>query len=149
MKKISGSTFYFKIFFPTVWFGFLGVFLFEGLTSGAISNDPMFLVVPVFMAIIGYFMMGKLVWDLADEVYDEREALLFRKGGKEQRVFLRDVVNVRHTQLNSPERITLNVRSGGEIGSELVFCPPLRLIPFGRNPLVVELIERIDRARNT
>lgn len=149
MKKISGSTFYFKKLFPSVWFGILAFFLITSLFSGATSESFMFLVVPVFMAIFGFFFFKKLLWDLADEVYDEGESLLFRKGSKEQRVHLKDIINVSYAQMNSPERVVLQVRTDGEIGKELAFNPPMRFNPFSKNPIIVELIERVDRAKNT
>jgi hypothetical protein len=37
MKKISGSTLYFKKIFPTVWFGFLAIFFVVSLLLGATS----------------------------------------------------------------------------------------------------------------
>ena len=149
MKKISGSTFYFKKFFPSVWFGFLAIFLVTSMAGGASEESMMFLVVPVFMAVFGFFFFKKQLWDLADEVYDEGESLLFRKGGKEQRVQLKDIINISYAQMNSPERVVLQVRSEGAIGKELAFNPPMRFNPFSKNPIITELIERVDRARNT
>ncbi|WP_445365042.1 hypothetical protein ACJJJB_13480 [Microbulbifer sp. ANSA001] len=73
MKKISGSTFYFKKFFLSIWFGFLAFFLVTSLAAGAAKESIMFLAVPVFMAVFGFFFFKKLLWDLADEVYDEGE----------------------------------------------------------------------------
>ncbi|GAC1456929.1 MAG: hypothetical protein PVS2B3_05600 [Steroidobacteraceae bacterium] len=51
----------------------------------------------------------------------------------------------------NPERVTLTVRNPGRFGKEVTFCP-LRaaglLKPLlGRNPLVSDLIERVDAAR--
>jgi hypothetical protein len=149
MKQISGATFYFKKLFPTVWFGFLAIFLATSLLSGATSESFMFLVVPIFMAVFGFALFKKMIWDLADEVYDEGETLLFRKSGKEQRVHLRDIINISYAQMNSPERVVLQVRSEGAIGKELAFNPPMRFNPFSKNPIITDLIERVDRARNT
>ena len=84
-----------------------------------------------------------------DAVYDEGDSLLFRKGGKEQRVALKDIININYTHMNSPERVVVQTRTDGAIGKELVFNPPMRFNPFSRNPIITELIERIDRARNT
>lgn len=149
MKKISGSTFYFKKVFPSIWFGFLVFFLFVSLASGAAEESVMFLAVPVLMAVFGFFFFKKLLWDLADEVYDEGESLLFRRGGKEQRVQLQDIINISYSQMNSPKRVVLQVRTPGAIGKELAFNPPMRSNPFSKNPIITELIERVDRARNT
>lgn len=149
MKKISGSTLYFKKLFPTVWFGFLGFFLITSLASGAVESSPMFLVMPIIMTIFGYALMKKMVWDLADEVFDNDHELIFRKSGKEQRVNLRDIINIDYTHMSSPERVVIHVRSEGAIGKELAFNPPMRFNPFSKNPVVRELIERVDNAKNT
>ena len=147
MEKISGSAFYFKKMFPVVWFGFIAFFLALGVFSGAIEESVMFLVVPVLLAVFGFIFFRKLFWDLADEVYDEGNSLLFIKGGEEQRVLLEDIVNISYSQMSSPERVVLKVRTGGPIGRELAFLPPFRLIPFSKSPLITELIERVDHAK--
>lgn len=51
--------------------------------------------------------------------------------------------------MSSPERVVVHVRSEGVIGKELAFNPPMRFNPFSKNPVVRELIERVDNARNT
>lgn len=149
MKKISGSTFFFKKLFPSVWFGFLAFFSITSLLSGAATESFMFLVVPVFMAVFGFALFKKMVWDLADEVFDEGESLLFRKGDKQQRVHLKDIININYAHMSSPERVVLQVRSKGALGKELAFTPPMRFNPFSKTPIITELIERVDRARNT
>src|SRR5262245_38022862 len=146
MTKISGSTFYFKKVFPAIWFGFLAFFLVTAVPAAG-GEAPLFLIVPVVMAIFGYVLFKKLVWDLADEVLDAGDRLVFRKGGQEQVVRLEDVINISHTPLHSPERITLHLRTPGPLGKELVFNPPLRKNPFSKCPLFYELMERVDKAR--
>ena len=101
------------------------------------------------MMLFGYILFRKIAWDLVDEVIDEGSSLYFRKGTKEQRVNLEDIINISHAAMNSPDRVTIHSRTSGEIGEELAFSLPMRLNPFAKNPLVKELIERVDRARNT
>ncbi|NTW99510.1 MAG: hypothetical protein HGB35_06215 [Geobacteraceae bacterium] len=149
MRKISGSNVYFKKILPFIWFGFLGFFIVTTVESGAAGKSIIFSIMPIFMGLFGFFLFKWLVWDLVDEVYDTGDELLFRKGGTEQRVKLRDIVNIDSSRMNSPERITINVRNEGPLGKELVFNPPMRFFTYIRNPLVTELIERVDRARNT
>ena len=149
MKKISGSTFYFKKVFPGIWFGLLALFLTISLATGEGERSTMSVVMPVFMAIFGFFFFRKFIWDLADEVYDEGEFLVFRKGNKEQIVELKDVINISYAQMSSPERVVLQVRSEGAIGKQLAFNAPMRFNPFLSNSMIIELIERVDRARNT
>jgi hypothetical protein len=99
------------------------------------------------MAAFGYFIMKKLVFDLADEVYDEGESLLIRNKGKEVRVNLKDIKNVSYTPMMNPPRVTLSIRYSTELGDELSFSPPASWIPFRRNKDIAELIDRIDKAR--
>ncbi|NTV93157.1 MAG: hypothetical protein HGA72_07830 [Chlorobiaceae bacterium] len=149
MKKISGSNVYFKKLLPGIWFGFLAFFFVTSLASGATCKPLIFYIMPVFMAVIGYFIFRKMVWDLVDEVYDMGDVLLFKKGGTEQRIYLKDIVNIDYAQMSSPERIVVNVRNEGPLGKELAFIPPMRFFRFTKHPLIKELIERVDRARNT
>jgi hypothetical protein len=146
MTRISGSTFYFKKLFPAIWFGFLAFFL---LTASRASDGGsiLFYIVPLAMAIMGYGLFKKLVWDLADEVFDAGDRLIFRKGGLEQTVRLEEITNIDYAQFHSPERITIHVRSPGLLGKELVFNPPMRSNPFSKCPLVADLIDRVDRTR--
>jgi hypothetical protein len=148
MKKISGSTFYFKKIFPIVWFGFLAFFFVISITSGAAAASVMFLVVPIIMAVFGYFFFQKIVWDLADEVYDYGDFLEFRKGQKTQRVSLNEIVNIDYSHMSSPERVVVHTRLGGAIGKELAFCLPMRFHLFSKSPLIQELIDRVDAVRN-
>ncbi len=154
MKQISGSTFYFKKLFPTFWFGFLAFFVFSSFSMEGKENEPavaslMFLAVPILMAVFGFILFKKMVWDLADRVYDRGDSLEFHKGGKVQRVPISEIVNIGYSQMTSPERIAIRARNNGPIGKELVFMPPMRLVPFSKNPLAEELIERVDRARRS
>jgi hypothetical protein len=55
---------------------------------------------------------------------------------------------VSYTQLVNPPRITLTLRQPGRFGREVSFSPPRRFFsPFVRNPLIDELIERVEAAR--
>jgi hypothetical protein len=83
MRLVSSKmTFFNKRVFPVIWFGFLIVFiglsLFSGTGRNAVSPFP-FLVVPAFMIVFSYFVMKKLVFDLADEVWDDGDALVVKK----------------------------------------------------------------------
>ena len=149
VNKISGSTFYFRRVFPTIWFGFLGLFIIIAIASGAVEKDLISLIAPLMMMVFGYFLFKKMVWDLADEVIDAGELLIFRKGGKEQRVNFRDIINISYAQMSSPERVVIHTRVEGPLGKELAFSLPMRFNPFAKNPLVNELIYRMDRVKNS
>jgi hypothetical protein len=79
MQRISSrSTFFIKRVFPLIWFGFLALIVIRPLlakkTEGALSAE--FLIVPIIMSVFGYFILKKLVFDLADEVLDDGDSLV-------------------------------------------------------------------------
>jgi hypothetical protein len=151
MKKISSrSTKFYKKAFPVFWFGFLAIFIGTAVTTGAFRGGQwMFLVMPCFMALFGFFLMKKLVWNLMDEVYDCGDTLLVKNGDVEERISLTNVMNVSASTNMNPPRITLRLVRPGRFGSEVAFSPPskLSLNPFSKNPVVEDLIVRVDKAR--
>ena len=152
MKKISsGSTVFYKRLFPLAWFGFLVVFVGLALSRrhyGGAQWWP-FIVMPICMAVFGFVLMRKLVWDLADEVQDGGDFLLIRKGGEEERVPLNNIMNVNASTNMNPQRVTLRLVKPGKFGSEVSFALPARFSfnPFARHPVAEDLIVRVDRAR--
>jgi hypothetical protein len=154
MRRISSKmTFFYKRIFPAFWFGFLILLLLliaVPLFLGGAQNGPPpypFLIVPLIMFGFGYFVMKKLVFDLVDEVWDDGETLLIRKGGQEQRVALRDIKNVSYSAVINPPRVTLSVRQPTTFGQQIAFMAPVRFVPFTTSPIINELIERVDQAR--
>ena len=101
------------------------------------------------MAVFGYFIMKKLVWDLVDEVYDSGDYLLVKNHGSEVRIDLTNIMNVSATTLVNPRRIVLRLREPGKFGAEIAFSPAARftLNPFAKNPVAEDSIVRVDRAR--
>ncbi|HKA43536.1 MAG TPA: hypothetical protein VKF40_16270 [Burkholderiales bacterium] len=151
MNKISsGSTFFNKKVFPVIWFGFIAFFVVVNTLDGLSFSQPMFLIVPVAMAIFGYFLMRKLVWDLADEVYDGGEFLLVKNRGDEEKVWLSNIMNVNASTAVNPPRITLRLVKPGRFGGEIAFSPirKFTLDPFARSEVAEDLIVRVDRARS-
>lgn len=144
MRLISSrATFFHKRVFPLIWFGFLAVF---ALTA-VIGRGPLFVLVPVsVMAVFGFFIMKKLVFDLVDQVWDEGAELRIRNRGREVRVPLAEIVNISYSPLN-PQRATLSLREATLLGREIAFVPPTVWIPFARSPLIDDLIQRVDEAR--
>jgi hypothetical protein len=150
VKKISSRlTMVNKKIFPAFWFGFLAIFFVTGVASGAADRDAMFALVPVFMAIVGYLVMKKFVWVLADEVYDCGDFLLVRNRGDEDRIPLANVVNVSASTFTNPPRITLRLASPAKWGTVVVFSPIRSSVlnPFARNAVAEDLMVRVDRVR--
>jgi hypothetical protein len=149
MRKLSSkSTFLYKKILPILWFGILVLFVISSQFMGGEDDPgPLFIIMPVMMAVIGYFILKYFVFDLIDEVYDKGDSLLFKNAGKEVQVSLRDIKKISYQTMTNPPRVTLSLRHEMDLGKELSFSPPKSLIPFKKNRDIEELIDRIDQAR--
>ena len=150
MKKISSKgTFFNKRVFPAIWFGFLGVFVLTSLIGGSsneISETP-FLIVPLVMAVFGYFFMKNLVLDLMDEVFDEGSYILVKNKNTEERIEYKNIKNISYSLMMNPNRVTLSLRVPCRFGSEISFMPQTSWVPFRKNKDIVELIDKVDKIR--
>ncbi len=150
LKKISGrSTFFIKRLFPVLFFGFLILFAGTGLFGSRVRPPLAFFLAPLLMIPFGYLLMRKLVWDLADEVWDGGDHLVVKFGGRSDTVPLSNIMNVSASTLVNPPRITLRLVNPGQFGQEISFSPPRNSMfnPFARNTVADDLIERVHRAR--
>ncbi|HUA88064.1 MAG TPA: hypothetical protein VL994_01440 [Steroidobacteraceae bacterium] len=150
----SRNTFFMKRVFPVMWFGFLAVFVALAVaTARHVPKAPpayIAFVVPVLMMFFGYYLLRRLVFDLADEVYDEGDALRVRFGSEAERIPLSNIANISFAGLTNPPRATLTLRQPGRFGKEVTFSPIQKVFgPLLRtsNPIVTDLIERVDAAR--
>jgi hypothetical protein len=151
MQRISTPyTFSIKSF-PFVFFGFLAFFAFLLLINGALQKAPMFLVVVVVMAVIGFYSTKESRRDLVDEVDDWGDYLLVKKHGEENTVLLSNIINVNFSTDGggASARITLTLASPGKFGTEISFAPPPKIyIGFPcRNEIAEDLLARADKAR--
>jgi len=147
VRRISSkTTFWYKRLFPVFWFGIMAVIIIVMLSAKGGPPLPVILF-PLAMGAFGYFLMKKLIFDLADEVWDAGDELIVRNKGREEHIPLSDIVNVSYSGFTSPARVTLTLREGGRPGREVSFCPPARLFKLLKNPIVSDLIERIDKSR--
>lgn len=152
-RRISArNTVFYKRVFPLIWIGLAGLIVSLAVATGqrgrALPLPAM--LIPALAFGIGWFVLRRLVSDLADEVWDEGDALRVRFGPDEERIALADIVNIGYTMMVNPARVTLTLRNPGRFGKEVSFSPVQRgfLGPLlRRNPLVSDLIERVDAAR--
>jgi hypothetical protein len=150
MQRISSrTTFFSKRVFPLIWFGFLAFIVIAPFLGKKPKGGPPagFFIVPIFMAAFGYFLMKKLVFDLADAVFDDGDSLVVRFGSTEERIPLSQIINVSYSYMANPPRVTLTLRTPGSFGKEVSFSPPQRFLPFAKSPIVADLIDRVDAAR--
>lgn len=106
-----------------------------------------FLLVPLVMAVFGYVLFRKLLFDLVDEVYDLGDTLLVRNKGMEVHIPLTNIINVSASTFTNPPRITLRLREPCDLGKDISFMVPTSFNPFKRNTLANELADRIDSFR--
>jgi hypothetical protein len=146
MQRISSrSTFFYKRIFPAIWFGIAALVAVPALLAEN-GPGPVAAIGPVLMAIFGFLIMRKLIFDLVDEVWDAGTELLIRKKGREFRVPLIEIINISYSPTN-PQRATLSLRQPSMLGREISFVPPTSWVPFTRSPVIDDLIERVDQAR--
>ena len=149
MKRISSKqTFYLKKILPFFFVAMaVAPVVLTYWQSGKLH--PGLLVPAILIAIVLAFIYPKLVWGLADEVYDGGDYLLVKRGDLEDRVALSDVMNVSASMMVNPPRITLRLARPSKFGNEVMFSPirPATLNPFARNAVADDLIVRADAAR--
>jgi hypothetical protein len=151
MRKISSDwTFFYKRIFPIIWIGILGIVLFAMLFVVP-HPDPFSFIpaifVPLLMMVIGFVLFKKLLFDLADEVFEDGDALVVKNGSREERIAFTDIKNVGYAQFMNPPRVTLSLRRPSVFGDQVAFCAPVRIFNFASNPVIDDLIDRIDAAR--
>jgi hypothetical protein len=109
MRRMSSKwTFFYKRVFPVVWFGFLALFLGISLfvvpRSSQAATLP-FLIMPIVMMVLGYFIMTKFVFDLVDEVWDDGDVLVVKNRDQTERIALADIKNVNYAAMINPPRV--------------------------------------------
>ena len=150
MRRISSrGTFWYKRVFPAFWFGFLVLFIGVPVFFNRGGHAPPFpfLVIPLIMMVVGFFIMKRLVFDLVDEVWDDGDTLLVKNRGQEERIALSDIKNVSYSPYVNPPRVTLSLRRPTVFSEQISFGAPVRWIPFTTSPAIDGLIDRIDAAR--
>lgn len=158
MQRLSStSTWFYKRMFPAVWFGFIALFFAFSLWARLhpeISRGPppdlMFMVMPLFMAVVGFIVFRQLIFDLVDEVWLDGDWLLVTNHGEKQRVALADVMNINSSTRTNPRRVTVMLRTKTRLGSSFSFVPASPrgfLSAFKPDPVATDLIRRVDAAR--
>jgi len=103
----------------------------------------------LLMIVIGYLVMKMLVFGLMDEVWGMGSELLIKNHGEEARIPLADIMNISFMWVTNPNIITLRLRQPCRFGKEVAFCPKGNyFFPFSKNPIVNQLIERVDALRH-
>lgn len=149
MKKISGQMVLIKKIFPGFVLSFFGIAIALGLSSGITKENGVGLLVLIGFSIYTLLIFKRMLWDLADEVLDCGDSLIFRESGTKTKVMLSDITHVEYHYGYSPERVTVFVNASSGNKYEFVFCPKgeWRFSRRDKNPLVLDLIVRIEQSK--
>jgi len=139
--------------FPLVYFGFIAYFIAQVGYTGNVGRDAIFIGFPCLLAVGLFFLMKKTIWDLADKVEDGGDFLLVSKGGRQERIELANVLKAWPSEVRTnPPRITLRLAKPGIFGEEIAFTPAsngfLTPIPYAKNRIGIDLIERVEQAQS-
>ena len=152
MEKISSRfTLCHKRIFPIMWLS-LAVIL-ELVTIICVNKlqgsdqRTFFIMMPIFLFILGIFMFYKLLFCLFDEVYYDEQSLLMKNGAKEIRINFCDIKEINYLYSFIP-RIEVVLNCETEFGKALYFSPPRRIFfPLIRHPDVVKFFENFTKYR--
>lgn len=143
MRKVSDSPKYLRNVFPFLWAGaciFLAVNIF---LDTSLSNTGALALLAT--GLIGFILSKIFSSYLIDDVFDEGDYLLFRKGDLEQRVYLHEIEKIKSNDV----WLILSLSNKGIMGRKLRFVLPSRLFPFFKHPYLKELEKRVSNARST
>ena len=149
MKLISSKlTVISKKVVPALILGVLMIFAGGALLDGTAWRNPAYLLGIGFVAVVLLFLTYFLVGELADEVFDDGDYLVVKRGSQEERIPLANIMNV--NVINARQlQITLRLVTPGKFGASVTFLPEtsFSLDPFAKNQVAEALIVRVDRAR--
>lgn len=154
MQQISSRWIFFqKVIYPVFLFGFFGLAPIASILTGGFKGGLLpftfSLLLPILVVAFLFFIMKKMVWDLADRVFDAGDALVVRFGKQEDRIPLSNIINISYSKLMTPTRITLTLRSPGRFGNEVSFAAPFSPWIVSKSRVIADLIQRVDTARRT
>lgn len=150
MRKISsGMTWYQKRMYPVVTVIVLGTWIAAAVRMSAPEVKLALAVMTAVGAVVSFITFRKRIWTLMDEVHDGRDFLLLRNRGDDERIPLSDVQNVSAASTRGVAPITLRLTRPSKFGTEITFVPAMEftLNPFAKNPILEDLIVRVDAAR--
>jgi hypothetical protein len=122
----------------------LGVMLFLVLRG---RLQPFWLLAPFVLTLIGIAYIRRFVLPLADEVFDDGDALVVRRGADSVRIALPDIERIDYSLVFDPPRITLHTRQGESIAFMPYLTPGMCF--FREHPLVAELAKRCAGSRSS
>lgn len=156
MRLISSTsaTIFWKRIFPGVWFGALLLGVVVTVSMGNWPAAILGLAAGMILTAVGWFSMKGLLWDLADEVWDDGDALVVRKGKQQERILLSeigligcDVGKLFERGYGSPTRVWLRTHHHPRERPDITFLPIADFWPWRLHPAVRDVVLRIEGAR--
>jgi hypothetical protein len=99
------------------------------------------LLAPLLLVVLALVYLQRFVFVLADEVFDDGDALVVRYNDQTSRIPLRDIEAVDYSLVFDPPRIAIRSKTGARFVFMPFFHP--RMCFFRQHPLVAELKHRI------
>jgi hypothetical protein len=125
----------------------LAILMIVLIASGRAARQPLLMGPPIFLAVFGWLVMRKTVWNVVDEVLDGGDFLLVKKGNIEERIALSNISKVKGAAFWRPQKVTLSLSNPCKLGSEVSFNPSKQfwLMQGMESPIVEELRGRLGR----
>jgi len=152
MKRIARTSFILKWLFPGFWFLVWAAFPLLVLTDPDTDELRLGVLVamvalPLAVVLFSVFQFKEQIWSLADEVWDGGDYLRIKKGGQQQDIYLRDVIEAKYISKGVP-RFSIRAKDSTGIDRIVVFqAPPKFLAEPPR--LAKEILDRIERAKSS
>jgi hypothetical protein len=138
---------------PPIWLIAIALVAYGLIVDVTTLPWPPLLVLAV-VAVVGNLILQKVVLnDIVDEVLDAGNSLVIRKGSREERIALADIVSVDYAYLVlgpwgwGPPTVSLSLRNPSVVGERVNFYPRLASEPFAPNPIIEDLIKRVAVGR--
>lgn len=141
--------------FPVAICGVVAITLMMALVAMRTGKQGawMFLVLPLLMMVVGYFVYRHLIVDLADEVRLEGEATVVKHRDASAEIPRCGVTDVEASTMTNRRRITLTLRNESRRDRGIVFMPAVASVSlayrFKPDPVATELAGRIDALRTS
>ena len=149
MKISAEHTASLKNLYPISFFVLFVVLLM--VNGSSVKEDPVVFLVICAVVMLGYFVVYSLTYELMDEVFDHGEYLELRFKGKEETVYVNNIVSVNSSSsIYAGPRITLVLRVPCKFGRTIFFSPTPEygLNAFKKNRVAEDLKSRVDSVNN-
>jgi hypothetical protein len=150
MKLLSSKiTIFYKYILPAIWLAVLVYIVYASIsTVGVEVFKTIFTVIFLFVLMLGFFILKEFHMGLVDEVWDGGDFLLVKNKGKEGKIYLTNIKNIKYGAISNIDKVTLTLDEPGIFGEKISYNARMSVNPFKRDPLVKMLEEKIYQKRS-